>query len=169
MSDIVQTAVVVGAFSILTILANGWIARATKEQEWERQDEVAASLEIARKESLEAQKALLVETKRGTEQAEANGEALQTIHTLVNSTLTSSMQAELASTRREVVLLEGADDGPAVTNALVVARARIDELVLVLEERARQQAIVDHQQQPARATPTLPSLGSPSLPSRQKE
>jgi hypothetical protein len=83
-----------------------------------------------------------------------NAAQLEIIHTLVNSTLTAALQAELDSTRREAMLLRELmsmreDAGQTITDeqrqALSSVRVRISELSQSMSDRVAQTAAAEKQ------------------------
>src|SRR5512140_1941118 len=76
---------------ILSALTNT-NTRRMREQDWERQDEVARKAADAADALLEANK--------------TTNSKLEVIHTLVNSNMTAAMQAELDATERELALMK---------------------------------------------------------------
>lgn len=91
----------------------------------------AAQAEAAK----QAAEEVAVTLAESTNQTQAK---LDTIHTLVNSNLTTALQNELDGARREVVLLNAsAHTDP---EAIALAKARIAELQAQLNERSMVQA-----------------------------
>jgi hypothetical protein len=104
-----------------------------KRQDWKRQDDVAKRVAEAA--------VLLVESGKTT------NTKLDEIHTLVNSNMTESMQAELAATVRELATLQevvhlkestGQSPSDDTRVAIQVAKGRIAELRAVLADRLAQ-------------------------------
>jgi len=96
---------------------------------------------------------VLIPILRGTRR---NSEQLRVIHTLVNSTLTAALQAELDSTRREEMLLRELlsmreDSGATVSDdqraALGAVQRKIGELSRAMEDRRMQNRAADIQMQ----------------------
>jgi hypothetical protein len=86
--------------------------------------------------------------------AEVVGDKLDVIHTLVNSSLTAAVQAELDATIRELAMMHevmelrqaaGKPPSPEREDAVAATEARIVEVRLQLDDRARQQAIANVQ------------------------
>jgi enoyl-CoA hydratase/carnithine racemase len=126
-----------------------------KESERKQRAEVAREVKLA-KEQVEHAAELLVASNEVVAAANAEThEQLRTIHTLVNSTLTAALKAELGATIRQLVSLreivelkragghEPTDDTLA---EIETCQARIEELEANLEDRSRQQAIVEASQ-----------------------
>lgn len=85
-----------------------------------------------------------------------NSDQLRVIHTLVNSTLTAALQAELDSTRREEMLLRELlsmreDSGAQVSDdqraALGAVQRKIQELTAAMADRAQQNRAANIQMQ----------------------
>ena len=79
---------------------------------------------------------------------------LERIHTLVNSEKTTAMMAELASVRREHVMMEeliglrrkaGNEPGPGTIKILDMTVARITELEAAIADRLSQTALAEDQ------------------------
>lgn len=130
------------ASPILMSMLTNRNARALKMQDWARQDEVAAKAESAAARNA----SLIAELNQATTEAtRVTVGKLDVIHTLVNSTLTAAMQVALDGVKRELVLLEH-DSNP--DPALVAATTKkIAELESIVEERNRQTALADLQEQ----------------------
>jgi hypothetical protein len=97
---------------------------------------------------------LLRASKRNTEALAVQESKLNVIHTLVNSTLTAALQAQLDATRRELTLMielsamqteaghEVSDDRKAAVGAL---SRKVDELAEAMADRAQQTRVADIQ------------------------
>lgn len=112
MSDPVVVALIVGGMAVAGQIVVGAMAAWSKREDWRRQDVVAARL-VANDEKIGVQ---LVE-----------------IHGLVNSTLTRSMESELAGARRELLLAQELGRPQIVIDQIGV---RIGELSSALNDRA---------------------------------
>lgn len=160
----VALAVVISVIAplVLSIVTNR-NQRNMKELDWARQDKVAADVAESTRQMLErtdkaaeqAKKAaaLLVESNKtaAVNSLKVQGQ-LHEIHTLVNSNLTASIQAELDSTTRELAGLNeiislthaaGREPSPATVAAISAAEARLIELTATLADRKSRQVIVD--------------------------
>lgn len=144
--ELIAVAMIAGVLGpgILAVVTY-WLGRQTKQDDWARQDEVASRAEAASRALLDATNRAAEEqleaTKRVGEAATANLALTQVVHTLVNSNLTSSMQAELAALKSLALL----DDAPERATAVAQAPARIAELEAQLAERATQAAKAERQ------------------------
>jgi hypothetical protein len=85
-----------------------------------------------------------------------NSDQLRVIHTLVNSTLTAALQAELDSTRREEMLLRELlsmreDNGSVISDdqraALGAVQRKIQELTAAMADRSQQNRAANIQMQ----------------------
>lgn len=133
-------AIITGAVAPLaTVLIANRGRRKDKEQDWARQDAVAAQ-------AAEAAKLLLAANERVAATAEAANAKLDVIHTLVNSNLTAAMQAELDATVRELAMmnevidLKRANGHEPSVNTLATVKAtelRISELKATLADRLK--------------------------------
>lgn len=132
--------------------------RRDKQQDWDRQDEVASRVEEAAAEAREVAKRaqrtadLLVESNErvAADAAKANeyvSGQLQQIHTLVNSNMTAAMQAELDArqaqliTLRELVALKqdaGHTPSADVVQTVTQLEMKIAELEANLHDRLEQ-------------------------------
>jgi len=108
------------------------IRKAEREEDYARQDKVAALAAVANKVVAEA--AVVTNTK------------LDQIHVLVNSNMTEAMQAELNATKREVAMMHevielkkasGKDPLPMALKAVEATDKRIAELEAAIAERNR--------------------------------
>jgi len=123
-------------------LAEALAAQKAREQDWEREDIVAAKAEaaaarnaslIAESSQLSAERSRILEGK------------VDVVHTLVNSTLTASMQVALDGMRREQILMEAAK--PRDETAIELIKIKINELQLIINERNKQTGVADLQKQ----------------------
>ena len=139
--------------------------RQDKQEDWARQDAVAAQAAEAARLLLERQDAvaaqareaarlLLDSNERVAETAAVTNGKLDVIHTLVNSNMTAAMQAELdATTRelammREVIALNKAAGRQPSTDALAAIEStthKIRELEAALADRLQQTHVVEAQ------------------------
>lgn len=139
---------------IISPLVAGRIAHKAKEEEWERQDIVAARAEQVAAQAAEAA-ALLLEQNKVVAAATAQvDDRLQQIHVLVNSNLTAAHQAEydavnreLAANRRYARLAKKAGEKVPVdvVDAIKRGEMRVKELGALLNDRAKQTEIADKQ------------------------
>lgn len=107
--------------------------RADKREDWARQDEVAARL-LARQNEV-ATIAAQVDQRVEASAAETHDQ-LNVIHGLVNSTLTSSKQAELKASLGELAMMRRFT--PEDTAGIDAAQASVDKLQVELANRADQ-------------------------------
>ena len=164
MSDIVLVAIVgfagIIGTGVLSPLVLGWLnarsrirekeedaedAAIAKAAEWKRQDEVAAKAAAV---ALEAKKAGEAAAEAAMVQAEASRTLIgkiDVVHTLVNSQMTSAMQAEMDATTRELALMRELADmrhvahpgvaTPAVDRAIALTIDRLNVLGAALSDR----------------------------------
>jgi len=156
MSDTVQLAIVAGVMGVIMALVSAVIQWWLKQQDWARQDIVAARVEAATKllsEGQEKAATLLVENNKKVADTAAKTELqLGVIHTLVNSTLTASMQAELVATRRLLVAFQKehlTDPSHGLSSEIVDVQGRIAELEAKLKDRLAAAHSVERQQENA--------------------
>lgn len=133
-------AIVTGAIAPLaTVLITNRSRRKDKEQDWARQDAVAAQ-------AREAARLLLDANERVAATTQVTNAKLDVIHTLVNSNMTAAMQAELDATVRElammgeVIELKRANGHEPSVNTLATFKAtelRIGELKATLADRLK--------------------------------
>jgi len=125
--------------------------RLDKKEDYDRQDQLAErqtkALGVVADQASKAAELLLASNATVAATAERQGAQLTQIHTLVNSKMTESMQNELDSERRGLVLLEkivrlaeasGDPPGPADIGAIQSAKERIAELEARLADRLKQ-------------------------------
>lgn len=164
MDPTILAAIVVSAAGspVLLNMLNGRQQRKSKEQDYRRQDEVAARLET--RQDAQAAKAAeaardLIESNKlvadaAKEAAQITVARLDVIHTLVNSQMTAAIQSELDATEREVVLMReviglnsvaGRSPTEESMGAVMATEAKIRELRVTLAERHRQDAIAKAQ------------------------
>jgi DNA anti-recombination protein RmuC len=160
MPDTVLVAVIVGGVSstvapLLLSALNSRNRRKEKAEDYERLDKVArqaaeaAELLVERQDAAagkaaEAARLLAINTAEVAETAKESKKTLDTIHGLVNSNLTASMQGEYGSAVREAAALQelielkkaaGSEPTVEALAALKSARDRIAELGLILSDR----------------------------------
>jgi hypothetical protein len=111
--------------------------RKDKEQDWARQDAVAAQ-------AAKAAELLLVANERVAQTAEVTNGKLDVIHTLVNSNMTAAMQAQLVALQGQLVLMNrvatlkgeaGTKPNENEVAAIVAVEAQIAELGAALKDR----------------------------------
>jgi len=138
--------------------------REDRDAEWARQDEIAAraaataaSIEAAQRGAAEradeAARLLIDNNERvAKSQLETNGR-LDVIHTLVNSSMTAAMQSEFDAVTRELAMMRevvelkkasGMEPSAAALAAVKTTEAKLNELAVTLEDRARTQAEINH-------------------------
>ncbi len=133
-------AIVTGAIAPLaTVLITNRSRRKDKEQDWARQDAVAAQ-------AAEAAKLLLAANERVAETTATTNAKLDVIHVLVNSSMTAAMQAELDATVRELAMMgevielkraNGHEPSIAALAAVKTTELRIGELKATLADRMK--------------------------------
>jgi len=144
-------AVLIGAVVgpvILNVL-NNRARRKDKQEDWKREDMVAAK-------AAEAAKLLLAANERVASQAERANDKLDVIHTLVNSNVTKEMEARLEGSRRELAGLReivelrkasGQEPTEEALATIISTEENVHELENDLADRRRQQTVVEQQQQ----------------------
>ncbi len=155
---LVALLVSVVAPTILALITNR-SRRADKAQDWARIDAVAAQAKadavVAREGQEKAAQLLAENNKIVAETARDTTERLTVIHTLVNSNMTAAMQENLDATVRERVALKAQEAmlisfqhmvPPELSAAIALAEAKISELTIQLNDRKRQQGIVEAQE-----------------------
>jgi len=143
---------------LILVLLTNWQRRKEREEQWERDDAVAAqaaeAAELLRKaqeaaaaQAEEAAALLLDANERVAETSALTNGKLDVIHTLVNSSLTAAMQAELDATEAQLVLMREVVDLKYATGkkpsaeslALIVAKQdQISELKAKMDDRLTQ-------------------------------
>lgn len=158
----VYLALIVAVPAMLSPLLLSWLnnrnTQQAREQDWARQDEVAKRAAETSHKMLarqDAATAALETASRATDLArQETYSQLSAIHTLVNSNMTAALQAELDSTKRELVALReimelkaAAGQEPSVEALAVIetAERRIAELDALLAERQRKDEIAKAQ------------------------
>jgi hypothetical protein len=144
--------------------------RADKREDWERQDAVAAKAEAAATAAATAATLILDANEKQARaieeaRAETNGR-LDVIHTLVNSSMTAAIQAELDAITRELGMMHeiialntaaGRHPTAEVLGAIEATKLKIEELTKTLIDRAEQTRLAEQQQaRPARRTTVRP-------------
>lgn len=156
--------VAVGALltTALTTTLNAWQIRKGKDQDYQRQDEVADKLErrqdeIQRRTDIAAR--LLLENnkrvaKQSAEEFEVTKGKLAQIHELVNSNLTTQMEESYTALTQQLVLmrevvalnkLSGRAPSPESLRAISIIESRIATLGTKLSDRAEATVIADSQ------------------------
>lgn len=107
-----------GLSPVLVALITRYMVRADRKAQWERDDEVSRRVEMV---------AQTVE-----ETAFANGQKLDQIHTLSNSSYTTALEGERAA---HLALIEVLKGDPKRQEALAVAESRVSELDAQLKDR----------------------------------
>jgi hypothetical protein len=141
MADTVIIAGVVAASStigpVLVAMVQSRNRRKEKEQDYERQDKVA-------KLAADAARTLETNTAEAFATARESKKTLDTIHMLVNSNLTASMQAEFNATVREATMMQevidlkraaGVEPTIETLATLESTKSRISELSAALTDR----------------------------------
>lgn len=166
----VVTAIIVALGAVVNGNMNARQIRAAKEQDWARQDAVAAKADEVAAQAAKAAKLLLEEQKRTTERTDevarlaaeseqrtsAKLEAIdaqgRVIHSLVNNKLSLAIEQALAATLALLPFLEeavarvraaGLEPPDADLKRLDDTRRSIVDLRATLEQRAETQAAVD--------------------------
>jgi hypothetical protein len=152
MADTVIVAAVVAVSStvgpMLVAMVQSRNRRKEKEQDYARQDAVAKLLverqDAAAGKAAEAAQLLAVNTAEVAATALESKKTLDTIHTLVNSNLTASMQAEFNATVREAAMMQevidlkraaGVEPTIETLATLESTKSRISELSAALADR----------------------------------
>jgi hypothetical protein len=162
----VWVALIVALGALATTVLNGRQLRRSKQEDYARQDSVAAAAEererlqsarqaaVARQ-AAEAARLLVADNEHRAEVLATANERidgkLDQIHGLVNSTLTAAMTSELVALKAQLVMthrvmaLEHGEPTEAETTELIELDRRILELTAKLSDRARQTLIADAQ------------------------
>lgn len=156
----ILTALIVAGGAYATAWLNARQIRQGKEQDYARQDEVAAQLE-QRQDKAEAKAAqvaelLLASNKRVEKQAAAVAEVtdgkLNQIHELVNSTLTSQIEESHGALTQQLVLMRevialhkaaGRKPSADALESIQVIERKVAELAAKLSDRAAATKIAD--------------------------
>lgn len=170
MNDVVLATLITGTVAVITVMVTGVVGpavmayqlnksrRAEKQLDWKRQDEVAEKAAATAKKLLEQQEAatqaLEASTRSATVARQQTNSQLIAIHGLVNSNLTTALQADLDSTRRELAALveimemkREAGHTVSVDAKVVIeqAKARVIELEKIMVERRAQDDVAKAQ------------------------
>jgi hypothetical protein len=155
--DPITLVAIIGAGSgspVLLSLLNGRQIRKGKEQDYARQDAVAAKAEAAAERASVAAEGIRVANEHVASETRQTNKKLDVIHALVNSQMTAAIQSELDATEREVVLMReiiginSAAGRNPTEDSMVAVKAteeRIRELRVTLKERHRQDEIAQAQ------------------------
>ncbi len=133
----------IGAPMLLAHQLNG--ARLKEKQEdWAREDAVAAKAE-------EAARLLVASNERAATSSEQANNKLDIIHTLVNSNMTSAMEAQLVALQGQLVMMNrlAEIEDPTIDEAAAIKAviAQIAELTAALSDRLSATKKVEQQQQ----------------------
>lgn len=164
------TSIVVAAVSLIGVLAVGIVApayllsrtekihREDRQADWARQDAVAAKAEAASRaiadRAAEAARLLAENNMLVAETAKETGKKLDVIHELVNSNMTAAMQSEFEAVTRELAMMRevvelrraaGQEPGPDALAAIAATQAKLAELDVTLDDRAKAQNRVNQQ------------------------
>lgn len=145
----IVTALIVAAGGLVQSHLTARQLRAAKEQDYERQDEVAAKADVVAEKAAEAAELLLAANERVAEQtataAEVTNGKLKVIHSLVNSAYEAQMKESEVALRQQAVLYRevirlnrdaGRPPSPEAEAALTAIETRADELSSQLADRA---------------------------------
>ena len=148
MSDIVIVAIIVAiGSSSSAVIAPLVLSFYTNRQHQQDRAEDRADRDDVADQAAKAAELLLASNKKVADAAAttaaSQGDTLNAIHTLVNSNLTTSMEAELAAT--EAALLMMKELGRPLA-AIVITEARVTELHAALADRAKAQEKVNLEQ-----------------------
>jgi hypothetical protein len=139
---IVAFGVVVGP--LLLAYLTGRQRRTEKIEDYKRQDAVAAQ-------AAEAARLLLASNRQAAAVAQMTNTKLDVIHTLVNSTLTAAIEAQLDATvqqlamMRQVVALAGNGEMGPSDESLAAVESKIAELRVSLSDRMEQTRVAEAQ------------------------
>jgi hypothetical protein len=153
--SLVYVALIVAVSSLASVVLTSWMTgrqrHADKEEDWARQDAVAAQ-------AVEAAQLLVESNKQIAARSIETNCKLDLIHTLVNSSMTAALTAERDSMVRElammqeIVQLKGKDGPtPVAARAITLTEARIAELNVVLVDRLKAAEVVADQAKVAAA------------------
>ncbi len=129
---------------LILAYVSGRQRRREQVQQWEREDRVAVRAAEAEARAADSARLLLAVNREVVEATTVTNGKLDVIHGLVNSNLTTAMQAEYDATvrtlalMREVVALRreaGADPSVDAIAAIAATETRVAELKLALNER----------------------------------
>jgi hypothetical protein len=158
----VTDVVLVAIIGVIGILASSVIApyvlarasrrdqKASKMEDWERQDEVASRAADVAAKLLDSNERAVHAVEAAALVAEQTNGTVNVIHTLVNSNMTEAKQEALDAKRETLVMLRSVTAGREATAEEAAAMAAIENKIVELEaqlaERLRQQQLVDAQQ-----------------------
>ncbi len=152
-------AVLAGFIGIASPMLMAWMTntarRKEKQQDWARQDAVAAQAaeaarllverqDAAADKAAEAARLLLASNERVAKTAAVTNNKLDVIHVLVNSNMTAAMQSEYSAVQRELVLMNelvaikrvtGEQPSVYAISAIEATTQKIEELRVALEGR----------------------------------
>jgi hypothetical protein len=132
---------------LVLALVTGRQHRRDKEQDYARQDAVAAQ-------AAEAARLLLESNEKAAEGVSETNQKLDVIHTLVNSNMTAAMESELGALTRELAMMReviglkeaaGRKPTPEALKEIERGRDKIAEVQAMLEDRRKQQEIINGQ------------------------
>lgn len=143
-SDIVTLALIaaIPTFTTPLVMAvvNHQIARQQKQEDYARQDVVAAK-------AAEAAELLLASNEKVAKAAKVTDEKLDVIHTLVNSNMTAAMKSELDAITRELAMMQevvelkrtaGKEPSTAALSSIESTKDKIKELQVEVAKRLEQ-------------------------------
>lgn len=144
MDNSIVVAVIVGGMAVvgqqLLSRSNARQRREEKQEDWDRQDAVAAK-------AAEAADLLLAENKKVAATAVQTQRSLSEIHTLVNSNMTAAMQGQLVALKAQLALMErlAGVKSPTYDEKLATAGviAQIAELEAALNDRLAATEVVE--------------------------
>lgn len=145
MDSSIVVAVIVGGMAVvgqqLLSRSNARQRREEKQEDWDRQDAVAAK-------AAEAADLLLAENKKVAATAVQTQRSLSEIHTLVNSNMTAAMQGQLVALKAQLALMErlAGVKSPTYDEKLATAGvvAQIAELEAALNDRLAATEVVEN-------------------------
>jgi len=152
MNSTIWVAGIVAGGALLTTVVNSLLLARSKRVDYNRQDLVAQRL-VDRQDALTAQakrdaQLLLEANERVALTAAVTNSKLDTIHTLVNSTLSTALQEGLNATIRELIWMRratGSEPNAVDREAIAATEARITELRAVLLDRLHQTQVANEQ------------------------
>lgn len=141
--------------------------RASKESDWQRQDQVADRLEAASRRQQETQAAIVQGQRVVAQKLDVVEEQNRVIHELVNSAYTASLSAQLGALEgqlvlsRELAAMKGGDTTTDDDQKLKTTETKVHALRSLIAERERQQQIIETQlaDEHARRVDTKPNPG----------
>lgn len=129
--------------------------RREKIEDYERQDAVADQAAKAARLLLASNERVAADTRQTNRKLDAVSGDVKVIHMLVNSNMTAAKQAELAATERELAMMKvilamnaaaGKVEDPDAVAAINSTEESISKLRAELEDRLRQQTIINEEQ-----------------------